>query len=46
MIEFACTGPSVLGRPALAAEAPGRKTQQAKEKSAIPVRSCAPWVSL
>ena len=33
MIEFACTRRPVLGTPALAAEAPWRKTQQAQDFS-------------
>src|ERR1017187_1562632 len=33
MVEFACTRRPVLGTPALAAEAPWRKTQQAQEIS-------------
>ena len=31
MVEFACTRRPVLGTPALAGEAPWRKTQQAQE---------------
>jgi len=41
MIEFACTRRPVLGRPALAAEAPGRKTQQAEEISKPLAPVCA-----
>jgi len=36
MVEFACTRRPVLGTPALAAEAPGRKTQQAQENQQAP----------
>jgi hypothetical protein len=41
MIEFACTRRPVLGTPALAAEAPGRKTQQALENQQPLAPVCA-----
>jgi len=34
--EFACTRGPVLGTPALAEEAPWRKTQQAQENQQVP----------